>query len=205
MLVKVIMTPVEKLTVLHLTDTAQHAVDLISKNNFLSLPVVDGKKYAGYLSKQFIYDQYFEGNNGTIQDFLKKPVSDFVRAKVEPVTVDTPVEQAAHIFFTNKLRFIPVTDKDNNLVGIVTQNALFGIITKTYGLKDPKVSIYTDNFSGVLSKIADTIAKSGGNITNIAQLDTEVMGIQEIHIRFKANDVDKIVRKLEERGYKVRL
>ncbi len=204
MRVRAIMTPVKELTVLKPSDSAKKAIELIEENGFLSLPVTENKKFIGFLSKQFIYDMFFKSDQTDLRGFLKKPVSDFIHNKVAPVTPDLLIEEAAEIFFKDKLRFIPVVGDGEEFLGIVTQNALFGILTKIYGLHDPKISILTDDFKGVLTKIAETISKNGGNITNIALLDTEVMGIQEISIRLEGADIDKIVKKLEEKGFKVR-
>lgn len=204
MRVRAIMTPAKELTVLNPTDTAKHAIELIEANGFLSLPVAEGTNFVGFLSKQFIYDVYFKERNQDIDAFLSKPVKDFIFDIVPPVSPDFQIEEAADIFFKNKMRFIPVVGAQNEFLGIITQNALFGILTKIYGLHDPKISILTDDFKGVLTKIAETISKNDGNITNIALLDTEVMGIQEISIRLEGKDIDKIVKKLEEKGFKVR-
>lgn len=204
MRVRAIMTPASELTVLKPTDSAKQAIQLIDDNGFLSLPVAEGKKFIGFLSKQYIYETFFKQKPDDIEGFLTKPVSEFVFNRVEPITPDLLIEEAADIFFKNKMRFIPVVGSQNEFLGIVTQNALFGILTKVYGLHDPKISILTDDFKGVLTKIAETISKNGGNITNIALLDTEVMGIQEISIRLEGNDIDKIVKKLEDKGFKIR-
>ncbi|MDH8677713.1 CBS domain-containing protein [Fusibacter bizertensis] len=204
MRVRAIMTPAKELKVLQPTDSAKDAIQLIEDNGFLSLPVVENKIFVGFLSKQFIYDTFFKSGNNDIQTFLEKPVGEFLFNKVDAVTPDLLIEEAADIFFKNKRRFIPVVGDQNEFLGIVTQNSLFGILTKIYGLHDPKISILTDDFKGVLTKIAETISKNDGNITNIALLDTEVMGIQEISIRLEGKDIDRIVKKLEEKGFKVR-
>lgn len=204
MRVRAIMTPVNELTVLKPSDSAKFAMQLIEDNGFLSLPVVEGKKFVGFLSKQFIYDMYFKEKQGDFDQFLNKAVSEFIFDKIDTISPDVLIEEAADIFFKNKIRFIPVVGEQDEFLGIVTQNALFGILTKIYGLHDPKISILTDDFRGVLSKIAETISKNDGNITNIALIDTEVMGIQEISIRLEGQDIDKIVKKLEEKGFKVR-
>ncbi len=204
MRVRAIMTLAKDLTVLKPSDTAKYAIQLIEDNGFLSLPVVENNKFVGFLSKQFIYDTFFNEEQTDIKSFVEKPVSHFIFDKVDTVTPDLFIEEAADIFFKNKMRFIPVVDAQDDFLGIVTQNTLFGILTKIYGLHDPKISILTDDFKGVLTKIAEIISKNDGNITNIALLDTEVMGMQEISIRLEGKDIDKIVKKLEERGFKVR-
>jgi acetoin utilization protein AcuB len=204
MKVRAIMVPVKELTVLKPTDTAKEAVELIDQNGFLSLPVADGKKFVGFLSKQFIYDTFFKEDHPSMEEFLSRPVITFIHNRVEPVTPDLMVEEAADVFFNKNVRFIPVVDANDQFMGIVTQKALFGVITKIYGLKRTKISIYTDDFKGVLSRIAEIISKNDGNIINIALIDTEVMGLQEISIRLDSKDPDRIVKRLEEKGFKVR-
>ncbi len=204
MRIRAIMTPVNKLIVLSTADSAGKALELIEENGFLSLPVVQERQFIGFLSKQFIYETYFKENHADFEAFLKRPVKEFIRNRVECVKQTLLVEEAADIFFKNKVRFLPVVNDLNEFIGILTQKSLFGVITKVYGLKDPKLSILTDDFKGTLAKIAEIISKNGGNITNIALFDTEVMGIQEISVRIIGKDIRVIAKKLEDRGFKVR-
>ncbi|GAU77976.1 CBS domain-containing protein [Fusibacter sp. 3D3] len=204
MRIRAIMTPVNKLLVLSTTDSAGKALKLIEENDFLSLPVAEERHFIGFLSKQFIYETYFKENQSDFEAFLKRPVKEFIHNRVECVKQDLLVEEAADIFFKNKVRFLPVVNELNEFIGILTQKSLFGVITKVYGLKDPKISIFTDDFKGTLAKISEIISKNGGNITNIALFDTEVMGIQEISVRIVGQDIHVIAKKLEDRGFKVR-
>lgn len=204
MLVRSIVTPANELMTVSTSDMAKTAFKMIEDNGFLSLPVVDDKKFIGFLSKQYIYDQFFASKADSLEAFLEKPVSEFISEKVETVSEDLSVEEAADLFFNNKIRFIPVTDTYDNFVGIVTQKALFKIITKIYGLRDPKIVILMDDFKGLLAKLTEAISKQGANIVNIANIDTEVMGLQEVSIRVECEDLDKLVEKLKEKGYKVK-
>ncbi|MBF4695326.1 CBS domain-containing protein [Fusibacter ferrireducens] len=204
MRIRAIMTPVSKLTILSPTDSAEKALELIEAKGFLSLPVAEERRFIGFLSKQFIYETYFKETQLDFNDFLKRPVAHFIHNRVACVNSNLLVEEAADIFFNNKVRFLPVVNELGEFIGILTQKSLFGVITKVYGLKDPKLSILTDDFKGTLAKITEIISKNGGNITNIALFDTEVMGIQEISVRITGQDIHVIAKKLEERGFKIR-
>lgn len=204
MRINAILTPASKLTTLSLETSARDAVKLIEDNGFLSLPVVDGSKFIGFLSKQYIYDIYFKEDRPNFDEFLNRPVKDFIHNRVEVVKDNILIEEAADIFFNNKVRFIPVVNTLDEFVGIITQKSLFGIITKIYGIKDPKISILSSDFKGTIAKISDIISKNGANITNIVNTSADVMGLQEISIRIKSDNVDLVVKKLEEKGFKVR-
>jgi len=204
MLIRPIIMPANKLINLYTNDSAQKAIDTIEENGFLSLPVFEDKKFVGFLSKQFIYDKFFESGEKDYNKFFERPVSEFITTSQEAIKDSTPVEEAAEIFFNSKVRFLPVVDNNDRFLGILTQKALFDIIIKVFGLKDAKLVILTSDFSGVIAKITEIIHKNGANITNIVKMDTGVMEIKEILIRLQCDDLDKIVEKLKNGGIKVR-
>ena len=123
---------------------------------------------------------------------------------MEPITDSTYVEDAAEAFFRNKVMFIPVVDKRGRFQGIVTQRALFEVILKVFGLKDAKITIFTQDFVGSLAGILDIIQRHGSNVTNIAKYDVGIMGTQEISIRVEDENPEALVERLKSRGIKVR-
>ena len=157
MLIRPIILPANKLTTLSTKDTAQKAIQIIEENGFLSLPVVEEKKFLGFLSKQFIYDEFFKSGETDYNKFFQKTVAEFITTPLEAVRESTPVEKAAEIFFASKIRFLPVVDNDNNFLGILTQKALFDVIIKVFGLHDAKLVILASDFSGVIAKISEII------------------------------------------------
>lgn len=204
MLIRPIILPANKLTVISMKDTAQKAIQIIEENGFLSLPVIEGKKFVGLLSKQFIYDEFFKSGETDYNKFFQKPVAEFMITPLEAVKDSTPVEEAAEMFFESKIRFLPVVDNNNDFVGILTQKALFNLITKVFGLHDAKLVILASDFSGTIAKISEIIYKHGANITNIVQMDTGLMEVKEISIRLECDNLDKLVEKLKNNGIKVR-
>ncbi len=205
MLVKAIMIPANQLQCISVDNNLKEALHIIDSNRLLSLPVVDGKQFVGVLSKQFVYETYFRNFEGSKEEFLKKKVSEMIKTEIMTISKDTPIEDAASIFITSKIRFIPITDDKNQLLGIVTHQAIFKEYQKIFGNSDENVvTIYCHNFKGALSNIAKIIAKNDGNIKNIVQKDTDVMGLQEVFIRIEGEQFDTIVKELIKKGYDAR-
>jgi acetoin utilization protein AcuB len=204
MLIKPIILPVNKLITLSTKDTAQKAIQIIEDNGFLSLPVVENKKFIGFLSKQFIYDEFFKSGETDYNKFFQKTVAEFITTPLEAVKDSIPVEKAAEIFFNSKIRFLPVEDSNGYFVGILTQKAIFDIVVKVFGLNDAKLVILSNDFSGVIAKISEIIYKQGANITNIVQMDTGLAEFKEISIRIECNNLNSLVEKLKNSGIKVR-
>jgi len=203
MKVKAILTPSSKLTLIKPTDNASFAMEKINELGVLSLPVVDGKRFVGFISKQFLYETFFKEEKTDMNEFLSREVSTFIHTQVDPINSEAYIEQAAKVFFENNVRFIPVINEQNEFLGIVTQKAIFGLLAKVYGIEDPKITIATNDVKGILSKLAEIITKKGGNITNIAMLTTSVKGVDDISIRLVADDVDSIVKKLKKEGFQI--
>ncbi|KSV59912.1 HPP family protein [Acetivibrio ethanolgignens] len=204
MRVKVIMMPLKNVQCISLNQTIGEAMELIDEHKLLSMPVVDGKKFIGVLSKQHTYESFFKDYDCTKEEFLNHPVSEMMKSKVDTVSKDTRIEDAAAQFISSKVRFIPVTDEKENLEGIITQQAIFKEYQKLFGTKHNSITILCNDYKGVLSRMTDVIAKAGGNIKNLVQVDTEIMGLQEIHIRIEAEDFKEVVAALERNKFDIR-
>ncbi len=204
MLVKTIMIHGKDLKCLSVNETIKDAIEHIDSCGLLSMPVVDGKKFVGILSKEFIYENYYKSSEQQREDYLKKLVGEFIITKIPTVSGNINIEDAADLFLNSNLRFIPVTKEDDTLLGIITHKALFRDYQKIFGLKLPKIIIYTYDIKGVLAKITDIVAKEDGNIKNIVQKDTEIMGTQEITLRIDCKDIKRIVKALNNNGIQVR-
>lgn len=204
MRVKVIMVPLKEVRCISMEQTIKEAMELIDEHKLLSMPVVDGKKFIGVLSKQYAYENFFKDFDGTKEEFLNLKVSTMMRSEVYTVSKETRIQDAAALFISSKARFIAVTDKEGNLEGIITQQAIFKEYQKLFGPSYNSLNILCDDYRGVLSKIAEVIAKAGGNIKNFVQVDTEVMNIQELHIRIEAADFKEVVNALQRNKFDVR-
>ena len=123
---------------------------------------------------------------------------------VEACSVDTTIEEAATMFINSKVRFIPITEDDGTLVGIITQQAIFRFYQEIFGTKHNSVMILADGYKGAFARIADIIADAGGNICNLVQVDIGVMGLSELHISIDAPDFDAVIEALNKNKITIR-
>ena len=205
MKVKAIMIPYVDMKCISVDNTIKEALAIIDEHQLLSMPVVDKKVFIGALSKQHIFEEYFRNYDGTKEEFLQRKISEFMRTKLVSVSEDTTIEEAAAIFIASKFRFIPVLNKAEELVGIVTQQAIFKEYQKLFGKDFDTFTIYSYDYKGTLAKIAETIAKHNGNIKNIVIINTETMSLQEIFVRVETEEFDEIIKALTRKGFDVRV
>ncbi|NMA84022.1 MAG: CBS domain-containing protein [Epulopiscium sp.] len=207
MRVKHILLPLKKLITISADDTLGHALQLIEDNGYLSLPVLEGEELLGVLSKQFIFERFFYGEESDRDIYLQRSVRELMVTKLPVIKENALIEQAAEKFFLQKLRFLPVVNEEGKFIGIVTQKEIFKKFVKIFGLRDIRIVVGTFDFKGRLAKLTEVISKSGGNIGSIIQMDTEVMGIQEVVLRIKMEKPDqlpKLLRRLQDNGFLVR-
>lgn len=204
MRVKTIMLPFESLSCIEVTDTIQTAIDVINQHELLSLPVVDGQKFVGVLSKQFIFEEFFRMEDCGKEEFLQKKVQEFMKSTIETISAEARIEEAAIQFIASKVRFIPVTDENDQLLGIVTQQAVFKQYQKMFGQEHNSLVIYSYDSRGTLANMCETIAKAGGDIRNMLIMHTEVLNLVEIFLRIEAEDFEKVVKALIRQKFDVR-
>lgn len=205
MKVKVIMIPRNKTKCIQADDTIAQALNLIDENGLLSLPVVEGTKVFGILSKRYVYEQYFNEENVDRQEFLGRSVRDFIKTKLVTISEDAQIEDAAQMFIGFKAPFIPVLDKKEEMVGIITSQAIFKEYQKVFGTGEHHTVVLSmHDVKGGFAELAETLAKSGANIKNVRQRDTEILGVQEVTVKIECADLEKVVNTLKKKDFNVR-
>lgn len=204
MYIKSVIKPIQELELLRMDDSVEDALKIIDEKELLSLPVVNGKEFIGILSKRYIYQTFFEQKMDR-ETFLKLPVKDFMKTKVPTLEESILVEEAMGAFIRKPYPFIPVVDENDQFVGIITRKAVMERYEKVFKSDYPRLIIYTYDFKGKLSRIIDIITRSGGDIKNIAQLNTGVLGLQEVYLRIKTDDIGWIARQLKQQNFNVKL
>lgn len=204
MKVSTVMIPIKKLTCINVDNTLREALSLIEDKILLSLPVVDGSKYIGVLSKQHMFETFFKQEQESKEVFLDRKVKELMFAKVQSIAGSIRIEEAAVLFIDSKVRFLAIVDDKGELEGIVTQQAIFKQYQLSFGQQHNSLVIYTNDYRGMIANITHIIAKNGGDIRNMIMFHTEVMNLMEIFMRIDAEDFDKVIEALEKNNIDVR-
>ena len=204
MRVNVFMIPRDGMTVIDVKDTVGSALKTINEKGLLSLPVVNGEEFVGVLSKGSLYEAFFNTKGLKDEEFEKQTIESYVKTDIESCGLSTRLEEAAESFLATEVRFIPVVDERNRLLGIITQQAVFKQYQSLFGSKYDSVTIVIDNYKGALGRIGEVISAAGGNITNFVQIDTDVMNLIELHISIDSPDFEKVLTALKKHKFDVR-
>lgn len=205
MLVRALMLPKEELITAEIDDSLEMALNKIEERNFLSIPVIEGKKFLGYISKEKIYEEYFI-IGGDRQEYLKSTrVRKIIRTAIPSLKPQDEVEKAAHALENYGVPFLAVINDNDEFEGIITHYAIFREFANALGMdRGSKISVIAYDIPGQLSKLSDIITKNGGDILSFVVLDPKTKTeVKEIVVRVKAERFTEIVNAVKAAGFRV--
>lgn len=205
MLVRNLMLESKQLTTISPKDTIENALRIIEENNFLSIPVAEGEKFYGSISKDRIYAFYYEKSPDKkcfLSDFI---VENVMRTDVPSILPSEEMEKAAHFLEVKNIAFVAVVDESGKFQGIVTHHAIFHEFTELFGLnKGRRLSVIAVDVPGQISKLSRIITENKGDIISFVVVDPKsVTEVREIVIRIQTDNFEKIVEKVADAGFKI--
>lgn len=205
MLVKSIMLSVEILTTINSTITIGKAIEVMERNNFLSIPVVDGHEFKGAISKNAIYEFYFnnrEDKNNLLEDYQ---VAHILNQEVPVINGEEQLEKAVSLLEKMNISFVAVVDDFNKFQGIITHHSVFEQFTNVFGLnKGERLAVIAFDVPGQISKLSKILTTSNADIISFVVVNPRsVTDVREIVVRMKSDKIDEIKAKVKEAGFKV--
>ncbi|MEG6584402.1 CBS domain-containing protein [Dendrosporobacter sp. 1207_IL3150] len=189
--------------------TVADASELMRKNKFRRLPVVDKGKIVGIVTDRDLMEvspspattlSIFELN----YLLAKMQVKDIMTKEVVTIASDATVEEAALVMYNTRVGGLPVLDSDGKVVGIITETDIFKCFVDIMGLPSGKTRITIDvtDKIGVIHEITEVFAEMGVNISSMATY-TLPGGQGELVIRADADHIENLLQKLSDKGYPV--
>jgi acetoin utilization protein AcuB len=189
--------------------TIADAAELMKKHRFRRLPVVDIGKLVGIVTDRDLR-KASPSSATTLSvheaDYLlsKALIKDIMTKKVLSIDSEATIEEAALLMYNNRIGGVPVVDKNQDVVGIITETDIFKCLVDIMGLPSgtTRVTIRVPDKAGVITEITGIYADLGINITSMASY-TLPDGSGEEVIRGDVKDVEELTKRIEAKGYKV--
>lgn len=204
-LVKALMLQKEELITATPEDSLRIALNRINERNFLSIPVIDGKKFAGVISREKIFEEYFE-IGGNREDYLNNTkVRKIIRTDIPSVRPQDEIETAAQSLINYGVPFVAVINDVNEFEGIITHFTIFKEFVSILGIdRGKRLSVIAYDIPGQIAKLTEIIARHGGDILSFVVLDPKIKTeVKEIVVRIKANNFAEIVQSVSKAGFRV--
>ena len=205
MLVKSIMLLEEKLITVTPKTSIGRALEIINENNFLSIPVVEGDKFYGTISKERIYAFYFEKCQDK-QCFLSDfNVESVMLTNIPTIDLTSEVEEAVRILELRNIAFVAVVDSKGVFQGILTHHAVFEQFTRVFGVnKGHRLAVIAYDVPGQISKLSKILSENNADIISFVVVDpNSVLEVKEIVIRMDTDNIELIKQKVSSAGFKI--
>ncbi len=128
----------------------------------------------------------------------KITVRDAMIRKVQTVTEDVPIEDAAHIMYSNKIGCLPVVRGDR-LAGIITDTDLMRTMMELLGARQPgvRLTLKIPDTAGEISKITNAIAATPGDIGALGTLPSDEALKWWVVMKVRFADKDSVLAALK--------
>ena len=172
MLVKTWMsTPVITVNV---SDSMQDAIKLLKRHHIKILPVLENGDLTGIITDRDL--KKASASDATSLD-IHEIIYLIAKIKVKDIMTNNPisvppyftVEETARILLKNKISGVPVVDDDNRLVGIITQDDLFKVLTSITGLdkRGVEFAFLIEDRTISIIRLVDIIRKYKGRVISL--------------------------------------
>lgn len=205
MYVKNHFLPKEKLTIVTLDESIGSALKKLNDGDFMSLPVLAGNEFMGILMKEAIFRNFFEKNSMEKDEYLNEvKVKDLYNENYKSIHENELIENASYLLKEYRTPFLPVFDNKEIFVGILTHFAIFNAFSEVFGFeRGTRIVINLFDIPGQLAKLTEIIRKEEVNIINLAVMDAKILDVYKVVVRVDAKDIDKLVDKIDDAGFKI--
>lgn len=195
----------ENLTTVSPRENIGSVLKKIAEGDFLSLPVMEGDEFKGFVMKEAIYRNYFELDGKDKEEYLLNTmVEDIYNVKFKSIHESDRIDEASYLLKQLSTPFLPVFDSNDKFVGILTHFAIFNAFSEVFGIdKGIRIVVNMFDLPGQLSRLTEIIRKENINIINFALVDAKVLDIIRVILRVDTDNADELVEKIQLAGFKI--
>lgn len=178
------------------SDTGEEALGIMNDYYVKHLPIVNNEQLLGLVSEEDILDHDIAEAVGSYNLSLRRP---YARA-------NDHIYRTLHIMSENRLTVIPVVDKEDNYLGLVTQDDLLRFFAKIGSFTEPGSIIVLEMSKRdyTLAQIAQIVESENAAI--LSSFITSSLDSTKIDVTVKINrpEVQRIIASFERFDYKIK-
>ncbi|MBR4455659.1 MAG: CBS domain-containing protein [Solobacterium sp.] len=187
------------------------ALEIMGKNNFHRLPVVDAQGRLIGLVTQGMVEESSGMQSTSLSIFelnyllSKRKVKDIMITDVHTTTPDVFLEEAAKVMIDNNIAVLPIIDEEQKVVGIITEKDMFQAFVDLlgYGKRGTRFVIRCVDQPGYFHGIAKLFADNFANVESLAVFHTEERGTEVVVKATGDIPVEKMRDILLQHGYNI--
>lgn len=181
-------------------ESMNEAIYTLEENRITLLPVIENGQLTGIISDRDLKQaspsqKTIQGIDEFMDLIAKIRVKDIMTKKPFVISPEHTIEEAAAILVSERISGLPVLDKNNRLVGIITRTDIFKMLIKLAGLskKGIQLGLRVKDKAGTELEIKRLINKFGGHtISMLSTVENVTSGYRNVYFRVHELDKEKI-------------
>ena len=186
----------------------QDALKLMQDNQFRRLPVVDedGELVGIVSERDLLYAAPSSATTLSVWEvnylLSKIQVQEIMTREVITTTLDTPLEDAAHLMAVNKIGGLPVVDDQNRVVGVITETDIFKVFVEMFygGYPGLRLTMKVPEKKGALLNLFRAIYELEGDVESVGTFYGDVTGERRLVVKVRDMHKNQLVDTLEALG-----
>ena len=190
----------KKVITVDIDDSMEDVMKIFEKNNIRRLPVMKKGKLVGIVTDRDLRSaSASEATSLEVHELTylvrKIRVSEIMTRNPLTVPLDHTIEEAAIILLDNRISGVPVVNRKDEMVGIITQTDLFRALVSLTGVEEKGIQFALElkDRPGSIKDVADIIRQKGGRLVSIlTAYDQAPHGYRNVYIRAYGIDRDRL-------------
>jgi acetoin utilization protein AcuB len=206
MLVSDIMT--KNTLVLSKSDSVHKAFLLLKDNKIRHLPVVEKNKVVGIVTdrdiRHFIIPRKDPKTKGKFNYQLRElAVEDVMTPDPITVTPNNRIDQVARLMLEHKIGGLPVVDKKQRLVGIVTEEDALRVFVELMGIlvSDKRIDVTMDSRPRTFERACQIIENNGASVISVGLSPEKTKGKRTYYFRISVRKLEPVIAALNQEGF----
>ncbi|WP_045517370.1 CBS domain-containing protein [Neobacillus niacini] len=204
MFVKNMMIPNHACVTVQENTTLGAALEQLETHQIDGVPVLQGEKYIGVVTRYNIYENYFLSGKQK-DEYLKAITVKDIATHQEKYLLGEEVFEKT-LLDLKDFPLLAVVDSNRKFLGVVTRSDVLSTFQSAFGVKRPGVriaftSVETEGRIARLSEIAHHFHE---HIISLVTFDETDKLVRRIVMKVEKKDnIDRFTKKLEEQGFRI--
>ncbi|UOR12437.1 CBS domain-containing protein [Halobacillus amylolyticus] len=204
MFVKSIMKPVHKSFTAKKDEGLGEVLDRLNTKNLHAMPVLDGQKFIGMISKEIIYHAFFESDQEKNLFLNENTAGDVALYRDLSIHDEEVFEHTLPSF--KGFPVLAVVDEAQHFKGLITRYDVIEQFESAFGVKKKgiRIAFTSEESEGRIERLGDIIKSYHENVISLATFDETDKLARRIVLKIEKKDnIDQFTKKLEKMGFRI--
>lgn len=204
MFVKSVMIEKNQCHTVSIDDSVKVGLTLLEEYELDALPVLDGEKYAGILTRFQVYKQFFE-NEGDKASYLVNTKAKDIMIHADRYVDEEEVFEKT-LLLLKDIPLVAVVGDNRRFLGIVTRSEGLTQFQSAFGINRPGVRIAFTSVEteGRIARLAEITKQFHENIISLTTFDETDKLVRRIIMKVEKKDnLQRFLQKLEQSGFRI--